>query len=158
MYTTDSGKSLEMTYGYTVEAFDGLKDQLVELKDCVGQKWLVRIQVQQIPHPQKQRSSLMRASMRLETILDQSSLIAAGVFDLDNDQRLLSFIGDNRIALHSRSKEAEAESLTQLRVLIANLLKAFDDQLQSGEMEQIKKQVAIRWVDQKQIFGASKSS
>lgn len=157
MYTTDSVKSPEMTYSFAAEATDGLKDQLVELEDCVGHKWLVRIKVQQVPHPQKQRSSIMRATLRLETSVDKVSLIKAGVFDVDNDQRLLDFIGNKQIALRSKAHQAEAEGLTQLRVLIANLLKGFDDQLQSGKMEHVKKQVAVRWVDQSQIFGSSES-
>lgn len=157
MYTTDIDKSLEMTYSFAAAADEGLKDQLVELEDCVGQKWLVRIQVNQVPHPQKQRSSLMRASLRLETILNRSSLTKGGVFDADNDRRLLSFIGESQISLISKPRQAEAEGLTQLRVLIANLLKAFDHQLQSGQMEPVKKQIALRWVDHNQIFGASES-
>jgi hypothetical protein len=157
MYTTDAVKSPEMTYSFAAEVMDGLKDQLVELEDCVGHKWLVRIKVQQVPHPQQQRSSILRATLRLETSLDKGSLIKAGVFDTDNDKRLLAFIGSKRISLHSKAQQAEAESLTQLRVSIVNLLKAFDDQLQSGKMEQVKKQVVVRWVDQSQMFGASES-
>ncbi|MBP6217920.1 MAG: hypothetical protein KA436_04985 [Oligoflexales bacterium] len=121
--------------------------------DSDGLKWTLVFSSNELVKPTESGQPVWESSFHFKTEVDAETLLQTRVLgDAGDDERLLSFIAENKIPLILKPVLVQAPTLEDLRKKVPLELANLKKKLQAGNLKDIKRNLVARWVDRTRRF------
>ncbi|MEZ4743936.1 MAG: hypothetical protein R3B45_16065 [Bdellovibrionota bacterium] len=122
------------------------------LLDGDGSSWDVEVHAKEVPSPLNPHGLLWELSLILKMDLTVDEMLRIGVFNQENDSRLLAMLEEEKIPLLIRPKTFQGDTDEDARRKLTNALPKVRADLVRSNLLKIKRNLACRWIDESRCF------
>lgn len=135
-----------------------LENHFQRLLDADGLDWHLDVEIQQYPDPEDCHISRWVATLQLKADVDCATLMATGTLDPEEDSRLASLIGEQKVPMRMKPMVHTAKGEKDGRDLLIQLLPELRDSIGKTKLREIKRGLIGRWIESQSQFGAREQS
>lgn len=128
------------------------ENQYDRIHDLEGMEWQVSLDVAQAAHESDSRRLCWHLKIKVSTNATVEDFIRTGTFDAVEDERILSLIGEESVPLSMKPITYEASSEDEARQIVANALPRLKASFPKNSLDEIKRSLVGRWVDEGGFF------
>ena len=132
------------------------ENQYERIFDLEGMPWDVKLVVTQGACKEDSRKLTWNLKIEVSTNATADNFISTGTFDVVEDERLLALIGDHSVPLAMKPISYVANSEDEARQIIANALPRLKANFPKNSLDDTKRSLVGRWIDERGVFGAQK--
>lgn len=123
------------------------------IMDGDGLDWHLEMSVHQLPDREEMRGGVVVLTLQLGVDVKVDQFVSTGTLDPQEDERMISMIGDRWVPLRMRPIVHEAKGEAQAKELLATILPELRENIGKSKMRDIKRGLIGRWLDEQAAFG-----
>lgn len=131
-----------------------LENHFQRLLDADGLDWNLELEVFQKPDEDDLHVARWTAVLHLRADVDVETFIRTGTLDVEEDARLISLIGSERVPLRMKPVTHEARGEKEAKDMLIRILPELRDSIAKTKLREIKRGLIGKWVDGNTMFGA----
>lgn len=128
------------------------ENRLKTIRDRDGLEWHLAVAVDQTADAKDPKGLVWRIRLKARAKAQPTELVATGVLDAARDARLIELLGEEPVELSMKPLVYIADNEESARLLVADELPKLRQDLASGSLLAVKRQLVGRLVDERGWF------
>lgn len=124
------------------------------LLDADGLDWSLELALDQLPDEDDRQTSQYILTLQLGTDVDVETFLKTGTLDRENDERMITLIGERKVPLRMKPVVHKAKGEKEARDLLVRVLPELRETIANSRLRDIKRALIGRWIDEQGVFGA----